>query len=257
MKKYTIYFGVLILAVAIVVGCKKHNYDDLLPKVEVSNVRMITADTGVVTAQIVQVGGFDIDAAGFAYDTVPDVSFTDNQIKVDPSNESFQAKVPMVPGRTYYFRAIVNNYAGYNFSDVFAYKVPQPTPIEPPCSLSAETIVVHDTYKYHVTSTYSGTGYAYIGQYGMEVSCNGGPTIDVDFRRQPDPGIYITRSFDGFRNGTYRNDIYLRMEDEPADAGDTLYVTKDQSGHLEFQTCHMRCNFAGQMSNLQGRWKDQ
>lgn len=189
MKKLiTITFICILLS-----ACKKHTFDETLPKVTTETPTPYGNDSLIITGNVSLAGVGSVEYIGFCWDTVttnPDI--ITNQILGNGATGNFSATIPYHKGQTYYIRAFAANNFGYTAGKVIQYPIDTTTAASPPtvpCSLNSNTFNENGTNYGALGSKSAAPSY---GNYAVVVNLSNGDFLEFDFAGTPHNGTYTT-----------------------------------------------------------------
>ena|ERR1035437_4692000 len=251
-KQNKLYLNLtLLLALSICfsfIGCKKHTFNDALPKVTIQSVVPYGFDSVIITGKITSVGIGKIDYVGFCYSSSPNPLIIQNQVLKNGTDGAFTAILLAYQDSTYYFKSFAANEFGYAASSVFKYIVPKATPAIAPCTLTNNQI--NDNGSTFAVSAFGSSTNPPYGNYS--VSIYGNEDITICFLNTPQNGIYTTSS-DG--SNLSANQVLITISNfyqYTINGGQKLYVSLNTNGTTTLSSCGLQYS-NGSIATLRGK----
>lgn len=198
-----------------------------------------------------------IDYMGICYNQLGDPDASENQNLFRGERGSFVMRISdLKTDSTYYFRSFAANDFGYSESKVFAYKIPEPTPIYAPCSININT-VEEDNVPYNTYSEFASTNSGNAGNYGVDLmyrNISGQMNLNFSFNALPATGIYTTANLSNFSNDS--KNVYVNLTNvSTIKSGAKLYVENINSDSLRLTFCDFKYTQFSNEINLGGHLK--
>ena len=228
----------IALACILLTACKKHTFDEALPKITLQSVAPYGGNDTVLllTAAVTSKGTSAIEYTGFSFSTNPKVDITENQVLFQQSSVgTYTAVVTINKYNLYYFKAFAANNLGYTPSNTLTYMYSGP-PQYAPCSLSNNTITDNSNTFTVTTSVNTSPAYGY-GGYALTLT-GGGESVMMCFSSKPHNGVYTTTTNN---YSISNNQVYITINNSSMlyniYDGESLFVAVNSNGTTTISAC--------------------
>ncbi|MEL6842621.1 MAG: hypothetical protein AAFP02_05350 [Bacteroidota bacterium] len=244
------------------------DYSNIEPQVELAIPELISNDSLLLTATILDEGLQEVEYTGFFFNRTGSYKrngrrqIEENQIdapREEGANQFTTVLTQFAPGDTVYFFAFAGaEDSYYGVSEAVEYVVPSFLAPEVPCTLPEDELFHNGIAEAVDNCDYRKSGYVF-GESAIFVDVYFRYSVEFYFQgpppEQPYSGTYTTITYNGIDNAD-RFDVYAKVDyswtDYTIDPGAKVYVTSYADGRFEVEFCELTYQVGNSTVSLSG-----
>lgn len=228
-------------------SCRKvlKDVNDYFPKITTVSATIQADGTVLVVGEIESEGADPIRYLGFGCSTDAQPDMLDRQVIAEYTDGKFTAVYSGFDvDSVYYFRSWAANGFGYSYGNILSLGHILASPVDPPCTLSPNTVTIGGGQPTAAYYTVSGPTNS-TGNWEITAATLSGPTVDLLFGSALTTGIYSTVDHTSPGPGEVFVSFYSGFISGSLTAGSNVYVNTISPGKYEITVCIAPWDFNG------------